>query len=223
MPAMKRKYPTGVSAVYKKQKTAGQAALVAVQSLKRRIAAATELKAEDVATTNATPVTMTDAGAITNLAQIGQGATVNQRVGQQIMAKRLKLRYSIYTNSSANQLARVLVVQWKKQVSDTSPTTAQLLENTGATQGALSDYAFSSEFKENFRVLHDKTYALSGTSNGAPNVFREASIPLNSRISFNGSATSDIEKNGIWMLSISNQANSEPKIVFCNTLYYTDD
>jgi len=223
MPPMKRKRMSFVSglAAYKKQKTAGQAALTAVASLKRRIAAATEVKSEDVTTTFAAPNTMLDTVVVTNLCQVGQGNGVSQRVGQQITAKRLSVRYHIEAQSSQAAIARVLIVQWKKQQPDTNPGLANVFENTGAGQAGISCYAFTAEFKENFRVLHDATYAIDAATRKS--IFKEIDMPLNFKIAFNGSATSDIEKNGIYMFQQSDLSTSAPKIWFSSRLQYTDD
>jgi len=226
MPPMKRKRMSFVSglAAYKKQKTAGQAALTAVASLKRRIAAATEIKYEDVNTTNASPVTMTEASAISNLAQVAQGSSIVQRVGQQITAKRLTGRYWIRPGNS-NSMARVIIVQYKKQSSSTTPSLAKILENYSAGTGTVwSPFSFTNQFNENFRLLYDKSHALDATTNAG--VTRELSIPLNFKIAYNGSAATDIEKNGIYMFMLSNETVASglgPLISYGLRLAYTDD
>jgi len=226
MPSMKRKRPSGVSSVYKKQKTAGEAALTAVKSLKRRIAAATELKAEDVNTVVGTPLTMTTVATnISHLTQVAGGSGIVQRVGQQIQGKSLNLRYNIKEAGATGGMAtaRVVVVQWKKQASSTAPSLARLLEAT--TNAAMSQYSFTNQFKENFNLLHDATYALGGGGGSGASVFRMVNIPLNFKISYSGSAAADIEKNGIYMYLISDIAvgANPPTISFSSTLYFTDD
>lgn len=223
MPPTKRKRMSFVNglAAYKKQKTAGQAALTAVQSLKRRIAAATEVKTEDVTTTFAAPNNMIDTVVVTNLCQVGQGVGISQRIGQQIKAKHLKVRYHIEAQAATTALARVLIVQWKKQGPDSNPGLANVFENTGAGQAAISCYAFTAEFKESFRVLHDASYAVDNATKKA--IFREVDIPLNFTISYNGNATTDIEKNGIYMFQQSDLSSSAPKIWFSSRLQFTDN
>lgn len=225
MPPTKRKRMSFVSglAAYKKQKTAGQAALTAVASLKRRIAAATETKYEDVNTTNAAPVTMTEASAISNLAQVAQGAGLVQRVGQQITAKRLTGRYIVKYNG-ANSMARVIIVQYKKQSSSSTPSLAKIVENYSAGTGSVwSPYSFTNQFTENFRVLYDKSHAIEASNQAA---VRELSIPLNFKIAYNGTLTTDIEKNGIYMFMLSDQTVASglgPLISYGMRLAYTDD
>lgn len=226
MPPIKRKRMSFVSglAAYKKQKTAGQAALTAVASLKRRIAAATEIKYEDVNTTNAGPITMTEASAIANLAQIQQGVGLVQRVGQQITAKRLTGRYWIKASTS-NSVARVIIVQYKKQSSSSTPSLAKILENYSAGTGSVwSPYSFTNQFNENFRMLYDKFHVVNAASDAG--VAREISIPLNFKIAYNGAATTDIEKNGIYMFMLSNETVASglgPQISYGMRLAYTDD
>lgn len=227
MPPTKRKRMSFVSglAAYKKQKTAGQAALTAVASLKRRIAAATEIKYEDVNTTIAAPVSLDELGTISNLAQIAQGAGLVQRVGQQITAKRLTGRYFIKVTAGPPQLTRVIIVQYKKQSSSSTPSLAKILENYAAGTGSVwSPYSFTNQFNENFRLLYDKSHAVDPLTNSG--VTREISIPLNFRIAYNGAATTDIEKNGIYMFMLSDSiaaTPTKPQISYGMRLAYTDD
>ncbi len=229
MPPMKRKRMSFVSglAAYKKQKTAGQAALTAVASLKRRIAAATEIKYEDVNTTNAGPVSMVDTASIANLAQIAQGAGLVQRVGQQVTAKRLHVKYHVMANSGSTSsavTARVIIVQYKKQSSSSTPSLAKILENYATGTGAAwSPLSFTNQFKENFNLLYDKLHAVDNVTNKS--VIRQFSIPLNFKIAYNGSATTDIEKNGIYMFMLSDRAAGTypPDIHYGVRLDFTDD
>lgn len=227
MPPIKRKrmsFVTGLAA-YKKQKTAGQAALTAVTSLKRRIAAATEIKSEDVNTANASPILLTEAGSIANLAQIGQGNGQAQRVGQQITAKKLHMRYWLEDNGGSH-VARIIIVQYKKQSSSSTPSLAKILENYSAGTGsAWSQLSYTNQFKENFRLLYDKFHAVD-TTGGPSTVAREFTIPLNCKIAYNGTQTTDIEKNGIYMFMLSDStvaSGAGPKMHYGARLDYTDD
>lgn len=218
---MKRKYPTGVSAVYKKQKTAGEAALVAVKSLKRRIAAATETKNLHKAAVNqAMDNTSTN---IFSLSEVAQGVAITERVGLKLSAKHMRLRYNIRTATTGSQNARLIVVQYKKQVSDTPPTLAMVLEDTA--RPATSDYAFTTtKFKDSFRLLHDRVFSFNQAAGPAVQHV-EVTLPLNNTITYNGVAATDLEKNGIYMLLISDiaAASSPPTLNYASCLYFSDD
>lgn len=156
-------------------------------------------------------------GTILSLHTIAQGLTVADRVGNMITAKKLDIRWSLETDIAANtnmQLIRYIVFRDTQQNPDGTPTVSLILQ----TANPLSTYF--RPFLKRFQILRDRLFCVN---NGGKNCMSgHWKFKMDSDIRYNGPLITDIQKNGLFCLVISNQSGLLPTFDSHNTLDYTD-
>lgn len=160
------------------------------------------------------------AGHLTALAQgDGDGA----RTGSTVYVKGLHINGSIVQDSdgATAQSVRIMVVQDTQQVADTVPTPSVWLSGTGGFLAHLNPVNLG-----RFTVLYDKIINVYAASAGAPNLKTfEISLPLATHVHYNGTAGTDIQKNGLYIGAISSQATAGtgPILAYNARLSYHDN
>jgi len=152
-------------------------------------------------------------GAFVPLCSILQGDGQSNRTGNSVLAKGLVCRFNNIANGSATAtLLRIMIVQDNQQIADTDPTQATLLESdvmSGLALGALGRY----------KILMDKSFCLDNVSK-KQNVVTKY-LNLNHHIRWNGTATSDIQKGGIYLFLLSDEATNTPTCTYnCRLSFY---
>lgn len=184
----------------------------AIRKLEKKLAG--EVKVLDIVN-GATNILNT--GAIVHLNPIGQGDTANQREGNNVTMKSLTIRESYVHNVAGdfNQFYRRIVFIDKQQIADTSPATADVLQIVSY----LSDY--NNDTKGRFQVLSDVLTRLNNnTTNGA---VRKQVKKMNTKVQFNGSASTDIQKNGLYILYIGSATANYPTYQIASRVRYIDN
>lgn len=156
-----------------------------------------------VVTTTATQVHLTN---------IVQGITENDRIGNRFRVRSWLLRLGIQPNVTAVQnFLRVILV--KNDDGGSSVTMAELLE-------AATDYSspLNDGFGQSFKVLFDKTYAVSTTGSGpqVDKIYRKLNIPVE------WNADSAVTKNSLHLILLSDQATNGPTVKYYSRIRYTD-
>jgi len=145
-------------------------------------------------------------GSITLLSNVGAGDGVSQRDGHQIVPRYLILRMNLAHDSTVNVSAcRVMIFQDKQQVGDSTPGVSTLLYDNTGNLGTISP--LSELTKTRFKVLKDSTMLMDYYNRTKQITWK---IKLSGYIEYNGNATTDIQKNGIYMLVISDQPTYVP-------------
>lgn len=149
---------------------------------------------------------ITATGAITPLTDLGTGDTFQSRTGNSMLLRSLSYRYKIAINPAvtANTTVCVIIFQDTQQIGDTSPVVTDIL-NTANTFSLLS-LSTSGRFK----ILSRKSYTLTPASGGKPAIENKGYHNLYSHVRYNGTATTDIQKNGLYVLFISSEATNTP-------------
>ena len=101
-----------------------------------------------------------------------------------------------------------------QQVSDTSPSVSDIL------QAADVDSPLNISTAGRFKVLVNKTVMLH---DNAPMFHKETYSSMYHHIKYNGSASSDIQRGGLYMLFISDQATNTPTVSIAARLMYIDN
>lgn len=159
--------------------------------------------------------TVNTTGTTRSLTSIAQGDGISTRDGNSILVKSLYFRMSSQLNSGATaSFVRFIVFQDKQQVADTTPGVTDVLE----TADYLSHLNRANLGR--FKILRDVTYGLDG--NTVVRVFKRY-IYLNTHIRYNGTASTDIQKNGLHVLAISNEATNVPTVDFNFSISYHDN
>ncbi len=155
----------------------------------------------------APPVDPNTTTSITNLTAIAQGDDFNARNGRKIRAKYLRYRGSVIQHPTAVSTGlRMMIIR----------------DNNGSTtQPALIDlFASEANFFNNqnkrgtpqqnsrFSILYDKYISLSDSGTTAAHF--DFKIPLDHRIYFSGSGSTDEGKGAIYLLSASTEATNDP-------------
>ncbi len=173
-----------------------------------------ELKTDYIAAHTITP---NDSGEIEQLSLVAQGASQSQRTGLDIMAQEIHLRGS-WISIIASVHCRVIMFVDTRQEIDSKSTVAEVLEEVNTFS------AMNTVRGKRYRVLFDSFFHLFAPSLSVGPQIKIFNVKkkLNFRISFNGTLATDVEKNNIWLLTISDQATNTGNFRFSVLFSYTD-
>lgn len=164
--------------------------------------------------------TISSVGSMQNLTGIAQGTDVNQRIGNTIQPLRLNLTLTAELSSPsvvAFQPVRFIIFRDNQQQPDTAPTMSDLLFTP--SDGVFSKYTFTQQ--KRFSVLYDHRVLLQPQMQGQ--WIHDVSIDLSKhKMIFNGSSGTDIQKNGIYMLIVSDQLITIPYFKYIGRMTFTD-
>jgi len=171
-------------------------------------------------------------GAMVHLTAIAQGDTQSTRTGNSINVVNLSVfmqftRQAFGTAMTINAGLRWCIIQDKEQVADTQPSIGAVFENTSPVV-PLPDLANL----ERFRIIYMSEYIdamqlmlmCSGSQNLSPtrsNVMKY-STKLNVKTGYNGTASSDIEKNGLFFGLMLTGFTDQFDMIGTARLAYTD-
>jgi len=165
-----------------------------------------ELKSIDVSVNSSNISTST--GAVVHCTQIAQGDGQNGRTGNLINVRKLDFgiriqRQTAYTFSPGQASFRWAVVVDKEQVTDTSPVALSAFEYPGEPWVDFSQILNN----ERFRYLYvSPVYDLAQMAVNSITAIPQTSNMFKfhwdgeTKVGYNGSASSDIEKNGIYVV-----------------------
>lgn len=193
----------------KKRSGMAKKALTMVRKLKRELKP--EMKRKTIVVNN---LDIDSTGLIQDVPRLADGTQQSARTGLDVRCKTLQLTSYIFRNAVATTtFCRLIVFVDKQQIADSKTSVADVLETVSvlAPRNQLT--------KKRFRFLRDKYFFLTSTFDAR--IFRMR-IKLNFIQRYNGTATTDIEKNGIYILLLSNQATNKPSITYHATISYTD-
>lgn len=158
-------------------------------------------------------------GQVITLTNIAESVTSLGRTGLAISGKSLSIKYNITKNiSPATSFARVLLFRDKQQIQDTSPSPSDLLQSTASNTAIIS---FPTEvFLKRFDVMYDRVHLLTSQQ---PVVSGVKHVNLkNLDIRYNGSTSSDIQKNGLYIMFIGDEISTVPLMNLSTRFRYTD-
>lgn len=154
---------------------------------------------------------------ISPLHLITQGTSSVQRIGNKISAAGLSFRFYAYKHpSSIVNNIRVVIVQDTQQISDAS-TVSWLSVFSQTNVVALRNLDTE---RHRFKILFDKSYQFSASTVGKPTT--QHWIPIKTPLYYNGSANSDIQKNGIYVLTYGDDNTNQAAIYYYARIYFTD-
>lgn len=167
------------------------------------------------------PTTTTPNGTATvlHITAIDQGDLDSNRTGFSILAKNLFIKFFVGRNPSATStILRLVVVQDKQQIGDTSPGYSDVFTSTST----LSQYNNATSGR--FTILHDRTIVLDAVSNSTMYyTYKHSFAGKSNHIRFNGAAGSDIQKNGIYLFLISSEGTNTPTVISNTRFTYHDN
>lgn len=199
-----------------------------VRSLQRVVSSlAPEIKNADV---DVTSLNITSAGLVVHCSAVAQGDTSSTRTGNTIMVKNVTLvgRWNRSTDVpfNANAYYQVMLLVDKEQSADAAPAVSDITSNAdpvfampAITTMERFRILWVSPILSNMQVVTD-----SDTTANVPTqmpVIR-ANVTVNTKVSFNGTASTDQEKNAIYMVLLSGDQNNLIDFVGTCRVAFTD-
>jgi len=160
--------------------------------------------------------TISNSGTIIRMVDIAQGDGDGQRTGNSILIRSINLKMAFFQHASATDtLYRVILLQDKQQQADTNPTVADILESTSTLSPLNSDTV------GRFKILKNWFFHTSDASDTVKhfNFF----LNLRQHMRYNGSASTDYQKDGIYLLLLSDQSTNTPTIYYNKRVSYHDN
>lgn len=131
----------------------------------------------------------------THLSNISQGDSDAGRTGNSVLAKYVAMN-GRYTAVAGNSIVRTVVVRDKQQIGDSYPAYNTVFESNSVNALLNTDSV------GRFTILYDKLNIMSDTDTYTQ--CWKAYIKLDDHVRYNGSAVTDIQKNGVYLLQVAN-------------------
>lgn len=161
------------------------------------------------------------AAVVASLYHIAQGDGQEQRTGNRLLAKAVKMRWSLHRDTSLASLARVILVRDNQQVADSTPS-ATTFFGAGITNPVIAFKDLANR-RGRFDVLMDRTYEIGPAGSGKENHFDSLYLPVNHRVGFNGPLNTDIQKGGVYLIACTNSADvNKVAMAFSTEVNFTD-
>lgn len=157
---------------------------------------------------------------VRHLSGVIQADGDNNRTGNSIFVKSLSLRMLVKLNVQAIRFGRIMIVRDTQQVTDTNPTASQVLQ---VWDNPASIYSFlNTDQRGRFDVLADVRFGLN--PEGKDTYIFNRTIPMRSHIRFNGPGSTDIQKNGLYLLCFVDSATaSDVTWLGTSRIYFHDN
>lgn len=149
---------------------------------------------------------------------MAQGDTSATREGNKILCRYVTAKGWIKHNNTATdgQVVKVWLIQDKQQIGDTSPTAANIF--TVAANSIISP--LNNDSAGRFKILWSKTYVIDPSNEIKPfNLYKRINIPTR----FNGTASGDIQKNGLYIVYASSDNTNKPELTIDIRTAYIDN
>lgn len=160
-------------------------------------------------------------GTVTSLVPIAQGDGESDRTGLSVYVRSLSLRGQISASSTTQSTTRLILFRDKQQIADSTPSAANLLSSPAQVDSYLSRGTGG-----RFDILYDKSFVVSGNDAGRPQQWVNITIPMRSHVRYNGTATTDLQKNGLYLLHMSDRSDGSgtaPTLNLTTRVYYHDN
>lgn len=136
---------------------------------------------------------------VTNVCAIAQGDGDGARTGNSIFARAFNLSGALRWNPSGSniQMVRVSVIMDTQQISDGLPTYTDIYESS-------SPYAhLNSNTVGRYKVLFSRMYIVNNSDRTGCAI--KINLPMRHHVRYNGSATTDIQKGGLYLCVVSDE------------------
>lgn len=152
---------------------------------------------------------------IAHMTAIPVGDAEGSRTGNSVLLKYLYMKMTVRLDiTSAYNRLRVVVVRDKQQIADNPPTYTDVYETTSTTS------LLNKNTVGRFDILFDRNFDIDANN---PQILLDQYVSLNSHARYNGTASSDIQKGGIWLMLVSDAASAQPTLSYNNRVMYIDN
>lgn len=166
--------------------------------------------------TNSGSTTTPNTGTMTLLNGLAQGDTDTGRTGNSVLMRNVLIRAVFTQNPTAiSTQYRVMVVLDTQQISDTTPAVTDILESANPLSTLKTGNA------GRFKILKSWMFTTDDDKGQTRIINYYKDMRMHTR--YNGTADTDIQKNGLYLLTISNQATNVPTFDFYWKVGYHDN
>ncbi len=173
-----------------------------------------------------------DPGSVLHISNIAQGDTLGTRTGNSISVKSITVKGRFNTpvavTPTGNSYYRLALVIDRQQVADTAPAFTDIFDNSDPTfvfpnENSLGrfTYMWMSRIFDPRRLGFST--ALTTTTIPTQSPFWEFTWTGNLVIRYNGTASTDIQKNGIYFVVMTTDLNDALDITGVGRIGFTDD
>lgn len=159
-------------------------------------------------------------GTITLISGVAQGTTAITRVGRSINLKSLLFRYSII-GLATDPIMRVMIL-YDKQNTGTAPSVGGILQTVGNANAVNAPLEYTQAGR--FQILYDKLIVCDAVKQTSyEGKFYKKFNGLSLKYQGDTAAQADVNKNAIYVLTISTTAAGNPTIGWVSRLRFCDD
>lgn len=161
--------------------------------------------------------TVSSTGSVFHVSGIPQGDGQNARDGVSVRCQYLGLRMEYTENASVAgaTFLRLMILRDGRQIASATPAIGTILETVDRNSFLNNDTL------GRFQILHDRIYTLSNVGTVGKHI--SVDLPMSSHIRYNGTLSSNIESNGLYVVLISNQGTNVPSVGFTTRIRYVDN
>lgn len=162
-------------------------------------------------------ITIDSTGGLLPLSGISQGDTDSGRTGNSIFARNLFMNLNVKVNASnlSTQFVRLILLQDNQQISDTTPSVSDVLDS------AYPNAPLNQSTAGRFTIIRNWEFYLNTATN--PGRVLKKYFKLWHHIRYNGTASTDIQRGGLYLLYISDQSTNPPTAGYQIKLGYHDN
>lgn len=149
---------------------------------------------------------------------IAQGDTDQLRNGNSILVNGLLLKGTMLKHaSSGSQRIRVLVLIDLQQVADTDPSYTNIIDPTFTDQILAP---LNNESVGRYKMLMNRVFTLDTNK---PNQTFQRYFKLSHHIRYNGTASTDVQKGGIYVFAVCDDNVNQPSLTMQSRTYFYDN
>lgn len=159
-----------------------------------------------------------DAGTLLHITGIGQGDGDGARTGNSIFVRNVSFKCHTSFPSTAtytDALCRVALIMDTQQLADTPPTYTSIYEANGPLT------FLNSNTVGRFKILWSRTFSINTVSR--PNFTLNMNKVMRHHVRYNGSATSDVQKGGLYIAFVSDVVSNPPEFFHNFRVSYHDN
>jgi len=163
-----------------------------------------------------------NSGTIIHLTGIEQNDTVNGRTGNSILLRQIHLRaHATIATAATTSRVKWAIIMDTQQRSDTSPSILDIYDPiTVGTYTAPESFLNSANLGR-YTILKSGTVKLDDANRLQQSI--TADIDLRHHVRYNGVASTDIQKGGIYLIFLSNETTDTVNIGYTFRLRYHDN
>jgi len=173
-----------------------------------------ELKIFDIDSTGLTPTT---AWSVTHLTAIPQGDNQETRDGMAVRVGFIEMRWFLAQHATPTQtLVRIMVVKDNDQIESTFPPGIDVIQGTTV----IDMKSRTTLLSKRFSIYMDKVFVLTDVTTPLTrgHFRKKISFPVR----WSSATAADIQKNGLYLYTLSDQAVNKPTFQFTFRIFYTD-